>query len=118
MLRCNGCWALVWARHLIVPGDRAHLNTNRTADPGSMWGRLEYLKKHQKSLGFPQLLFLRVKQFEIRIRSYVLRAGEDLSSLIEENILEKRRWIEFLICVFGGEVRVKETCCSSYEEAS
>ena len=47
-----------------------------------------------------------------------MRAAEDLSSFIEENILGKRRWIEFLICVFGGEVRVDETCCSSYEKAS
>ena len=38
-----------------------------------------------KKTGFLKLLFLRVKQFEIRIRSYGMRAGEDLSSLIEEN---------------------------------
>ena len=67
-----------------------------------MWGRLKS----------------RYPPFESRIKTHGLRAGEDLSSLIEENILEKRRWIKFLICVFGGEVRVEETCCSSYEKAS
>ena len=72
---------------------------------GLMWGMLGYFRKRQKSQGFPQLLFpLRVRQFRIRIRSHGLRTGKDLSSLIEENIPEKRRWLGFLICVFGGGV--------------
>ena len=60
------------ARHLIVPGDCAHLSSNRTAGPGSMWGKLES----------------RYPPFESRVRSHGLRADADLSSIIEENIPE------------------------------
>ena len=55
-----------------------------------MWGVAELFEEIcQKSLGFLELLFLRVQQFEIRIRSHALGAAEHLSPFIGENIPEK-----------------------------
>ena len=60
-------------------------------------GNAGIFEETSEATGFPHSLFsLRVKQFKTRIRSHVLRAGEDLSSLIEENIPEKRRRSGFL----------------------
>ena len=76
----------------VVPWDCAHLSSKPLSQ-----SRIDV-----RTAGvFDEIFLLRAKQFKTRIRSHGSRAGEGLSSLIEENIPEKGRWIGFLICGFG-----------------
>ena len=83
------------------------MTTNRTADPSSMWGVAELFEELcHKSLDFLELLFLKVQQFEIRIRSHALGAAEHLSPFIGENIPEKRTGAIFMILIFTSYTRL------------
>ena len=56
-----------------------------------MWGVAGLFEEIcQQSLDFLELLFLRIQQFDIRIRSHDLGAAEHLSPFLGENIPEKR----------------------------
>ena len=85
---------MVWARdqvRLIVPRDCVHLSSKPLSEFRIDVGNAGVFEETSEATGFPHSLFsLRVKQFKTRIRSHVLRADKDLSSLIEENIPENK----------------------------
>ena len=61
------------------------------ADPCSMRGVAGLFEELcHKSLDFLESLFMKVQQFEVRIRSPALGAAEHLSPFLGENIPEKR----------------------------
>ena len=88
----------------MVPWDCVHLSSKPLSEFRFDVGNAGVFEETSEATGFPHSLFsLRVKQFKTRTRRYVLRAGEDLSSLIEENILEKKKMDRILnLCVWWG----------------